>query len=283
MKAKLMPLTLVLLSGCGLSDLRPDSMVSGQLSVDAEQLGRQWLDKAAEAQGGAAFQGKETVSFWMRDDWPSALMRAMAMPWDSNKQLLRLDMVIGGDDGRLTFEEGERKGAGWGLQNWVSYRFDKVGAPKFDAADDVDSSIKFWIPTLAYFPQLAWRIREADVVRFLGFEEIGGRKLAKVFATWGDAAPQKTVDQYIIWIDSETSLIAGARYTVRDMMASIVGTMKYSDYRTVDGIKLPHVINGVDELSTDETASHKMVFEKMAFGAVTKSDLVPKPDLRAAK
>ena len=60
--------------------------------------------------------------------------------------------------------------------------------------------------------------------------------------------------------------------------------MKYSAYREVDGIKLPTVINGVADLSTDETASHIMRFERFAFDdSVTAADLLPRPELRASK
>ena len=272
-----------LASACGLSDLRPEPLYKNQLPPDAEQVGHQWLDRALAAHGGA-FDGKTTISFWMRDDWPSALMRWVAMPWDDNKELLRVDVVLGTDDGRLTFQEGDHKGTGWGLQNWVSYRFDSTGALKFDAPDDTDDEIKFWIPTLAYFPLLPWRIREADYVRYLGEQTIGDRTYAAVFLTWGDPTPQNTVDQYIVWIDTKTSLVAGTRFTVRDVMASVVGTMRYSDYRDVDGFQLPFSVNGVDDLSSDETASHHMTFERIAFDAnVTAGDLVPRPALRAAK
>ena len=270
-------------AACGLSDLRPEPLIKNQLPPNAEQLGRQWLERAVAAHGGP-LKPQTTLSFWMRDDWPSALLRLVAMPWDDNKELLRIDVVVGTDDGRLIFMEGDHKGTGWGLQNWVSYRFDKVGAPKFDPADDVDDTIKFWIPTLAYFPLLPWRIGEADYVRYLGEVKIGGRTYAKVFLTWGDPKPQDTIDQYIVWIDTETNLLAGTRYTVRDMMASIVGTMKYSDYRDVDGFKLPFSVNGVEDLASDDTESHHMRFERIAFDeGVTAKDLMPKPELRAVK
>ncbi len=274
--------TAALLSGCGLSDLRPEPLINNQLPDDSERRGRVWLDKAVRAHG-ATLDDRATVSIWLRDDWPSTLLRWVAMPWEENKQLLRLDATVGGDNGRLTFEEGPAKGTGWGIQNWVTYRFGADGGPTFDAVDDPDDAIKFWIPTLAYFPLLPWRIREATYVRYVGEETIDGRKRVTVFATWGDPGPQEAIDQYLVWIDAETHLVAGTRYTVRDMMGSVVGTMKYSDYRDVDGIKLPFVINGVEALGTDETESHRMTVERVAFDAVPTSALVPRPELQATK
>ncbi|MEL6185925.1 MAG: hypothetical protein AAFU79_14975 [Myxococcota bacterium] len=272
------------LAGCSLADLRPTELTAGQLNSEAEQQGREWLDRAIAAQGGPLeATDKKTVSLWLRDDWASDMMRRLATPWDFNRQLIRLDVAVGADDGRVTFAEGDRKDSGFGIQNWVTYQFQGDGDVVFDPLDDPDGAAKFWTPTLAYFPFLAWRIQEADVVRFLGTEKIGGRSLAKVFATWGSLEPQGDVDQYIVYIDTSTGLIAGATYTVRDMMKSIVGTMKYSDYREVEGFKLPFLINGVKELSSDETESHRMVFEKVAFDAVPPATLVPKPAIRAQK
>ena len=268
---------------CSLADLRTDAMLNGELSADAEQRGREWLDRAAAAHGKAALDSKTTISLWMRDEWPSALMRTLAMPWPQNRQLLRLDMIIGSDNGRLTFEEGDEQRTGWGIQNWVTYRFGKGGAVEFDAPDSPDGTIKFWIPTLAYFPMLPFRLQDASYVRWLGTDTVDGRRLAKIFVTWGEPDPSEAVDQYIVWIDEESHLVAGTRFTVRDIMGSVVGTQKYSDYRAFDGVKVPQVINGVSDLASDETESHLMTFERAAFDEVASKALVPKPDLRAAK
>ncbi len=271
-------------AGCSLSDIRPEKLINNELPAQAEQQGRAWLAKAARAQGGAALTTKQTVSFWLRDDWPSALMRWAAMPWETNKQLLRLDMAVGTDNGRLEYLEGERKGTGWGIQNWATYRFDGSKTPQFDDASAPDDEIKFWIPTIAYFPLLAWRIQDADVVRYVGTQKLGDREVAVVFASWGTDSPQKTVDQYLVWIDTSTNLLAGVRYTVRDMMGWIVGTMKYSDYKEVDGIKFPSVLNTVADLTSDETENHRMTIERFAFDdGLTAADLVPQPALRATK
>lgn len=274
-------LTLLLSAACATADLRPADRT---WAPDAEAKGRDWLAKAAAAQGGAALTEHQTVSLWLKDIWPGWFYRAVAMPWPQHEQALRLDAKVASDDARITFIGGPKAGAAWGLQQWVSYRADAAGKLSFDPVDDPDKDIKFWLPTTLYFPFIAWRIQEADVVRLMTPERIGDRDYHRVFVSWGQAEPQEEVDQYIIYIDGETHLIRWARYTVRDFADFAVGLMRFEDYREVDGVKLPFSMRVVPDYESSETGLHRYVVERVQFDAVLpEAHLLPRPDLAAKK
>jgi len=265
--------------GCA-ANLWPDAEST---SPATEQQGREWLRKASDAQGGAEFAEHRVASLWLRDTWPSWLLRSLVMPWPTNSHLLRQDIAVGTDTSRLTFAEGKEKGTGWGIQNWVTYRFGPDGIV-WDPVDDADSTIKFWLPTNAYFPFAAWRLQEATYVRYLGAEEVNGRTLHRVFATWGDEPVVPDVDQYIVYIDAKTERIAYLRYTVKDMSESITGLMRYDDYRAVGKLVLPFSMRVVGSMADDASVVHAYAVERAEMDpALPEGWLLPRPDLRAQK
>ncbi len=274
-------LTLLVATGCATADLRPDS---GAFEAHAEVQGKAWLLKASQAQGGAQLMQHQTVSFWLQDVWPSWFYRAVAMPWPQNEQPMRLDVRVGTDDARLTFLGGPKDKEAWGIQQWVTYRAGVDGKLDFDEVHDPDEDIKFWLPTTLYFPFLAWRIQEADVVRLMSPETIGGKSYQRVFVSWGKAEPQDEVDQYIIYIDSETHLVRWARYTVRDFADFAVGLMRYEDYRQVGDLKLPFSMRVVSDYDSPDTGLHRFIIERVELDADLPADhLVPRPELSAGK
>lgn len=274
-------LGLLLTSACATADLRPKD---GVFPSRAEVEGRAWIEEAAAAQGAVSLSDHQAISFWLKDEWPGAVMRALGMPWPENGQRMRIDARVGTDDGRLEFIGGEEAGTGWGLQQWVTYRSDRDRNLSFDPVDDPDDDIKFWIPTTLYFPLLVWRVQEADVLRSMGTEQIGGRSYHLVFASWGEAAPQDEVDQYVVYIDEETHLVKWVRYTVRDVAGFAVGHMLYGDYREVGGLKFPFSMMVVDGFQSTEVGLHAFTVDKAEVDPELPADwFLPRPDLRAGK
>ena len=273
-------LSCVVLAGCSTANLWPqDTQPSAELAAQ----GRQWLDRAVEAQGGNGLLEAEHISITLRDHWAGWLMKNLAMPWAFSGQLHRMDIKPGTDDARLTFLEGDEKGSGWGIQRWVTYRFAADGVPEFDAPSSPDSTIKFWLPTGAYFPLLPWRIREASYVQYLGEEKIGGRTYQKVYASWGSNVPD-ALDQYVLYIDGKTHRLRWAQYTVRDFGRGIVGLMLYDDYRAVGDFTFAHSMKTVEDFDTDEVGLHAYAIESIDVQPELPADwTTPKPDLRATK
>ena len=268
-------------TGCGLSDLRPKGIIYPE---NAEAKGRKWLAEAAAAQGGNALRSHTNISFWMSDEWPGWMMRMLAMPWPQNKQTMRADIQVGTDNSRLTFVGGPQDGEGWGIQQWVTYRFNSEGKLDFDPPDKADSKIKFWLPTNLYFPFLAWRLQEATWIRSIGSEKIGKRSYHKVFVSWDTDEPQKNIDQYIVYIDEETHLIQWVRYTVRDMMGPASGLLHYSEYESVGHLKFAKSMHVVNNFESDKIGIHGYTVQKIELDPELPDNwLIPRPELKAGK
>ena len=284
MRVALLVLAVLSPAGCTASNLwSAANDASTAISADSDVKGREWLRRASQAQGGQALVTHRVASLWMRDSWPGWLMRTLIMPWPENGQLFRQDILVASDTSRLTFVEGDEKDTGWGIQHWVTYRFNDEGV-SWDPTVDPDSTVKFWLPTNAYFPFLAWRIQEATFVRYMGTEENSGRTLHRVFATWGAQPTTPGIDQYIVYIDEKTDLIAYVRYTVRDMGESIEGLMEYSDYRPVGDVTLPFSMRVVDAMKEDASVLHAYTVVRAEFDPVlAKNWLTPSPGLTATK
>ncbi len=255
---------LLVSAGCSLSDLRPEDIIGGaEPAFDARTRGGELVDGLAGRYGGLdLWHSRQTMEIVLTDEWPSLMWRVMAAPWPQNPQKMRLMTPLGTDDGRLEFVGGDWSGRAWGLQHWAPYEVSADG----DDIEFVDSDdITFWIPTIKYFTEFPFRIRDADVVFHIGERERDGRMHDLVFATWNQAAPQDQVDQYILWIERKSQRLELLQYTVRDMMKSVVGTMVFADFRTRAGILVPHRMTVVDSPENDEVM-HEFVILKVRFG-----------------
>ena len=268
----------VLVSGCALRDIRPDS-AKQEISNQARGRGRGMLDGLPEAHGGLdRWRSFETARYEFTDTWQKGIGRAF-MPWPASGLRMELAVLQGEDNGRLTFLEGELEGRSWGVQNWVTYIVPADGWPVFQEADDIE----FWIPTTTYFFEAPFRLREADVAYALDQKTLGERTFDRVFFSWGTDKPQETTDQYIAWIDRETGRLAYLEYTVRDMMESIKGCMEFADYETFDGITLATKLRNVTEPGGDPIL-HSYEIHDVEFGAdFSRRHVVPRPELSEPK
>jgi hypothetical protein len=269
-------------SGCATVDLRPERLDASEASA---ARGRARLAAAVEAHGGAArFAATPQLEATLVDEWPGWLMRTFASPWPDATQRLVLQLALPGDDGRLEIRGADGATETWGLQHWVSWSLDPTGAPRFDPVGDADFDRKFWIPTIGYFLLAPFRLGEGGIVLDAGAREIGGRRHEGVFVTWGGLEPQAELDQYVAWFDAETHRLAWLEYTVRDFGGFIRGTMRYDDWRSVDGLVLPHRMTVVDGLGETEIGLHEMRVDTIRVGALfPAAHLVPRPELAAPK
>lgn len=245
------------ITGCT-ADLRPSALDDG-LPADRQAAGRAWLDKALVAHGGLArFRALRDASVVLTDTWPGWLMRSTVMPWPESGQRLRVDFLLGQDDGHLTHLGGEADGLRWGVQDWATWAQQGDGPRDWDADDEIE----FWVPTVSYFLELPFRIGEADVVAYTGDRVIGGRSYAVVFCSWGTAEPQANVDQYLVFVDRQTHRIGYAAYTVRDMYRFVKGAVHYQAWARHQGILWPTRMVMADEPGGDDVL-HEMVVESV--------------------
>ena len=226
--------------GCGLKDIRPTTETPDDA---AASRGRALLTAMADAHGGAdRFKTSGAFRAAFNDDWsivtfPFSLLK----PYDVPQQEFDLVQIAGHDDGRQDFKNGSRAGTSFGTTGGKEFTV-KDGAATF-AENDRGA---FSLATTGYLLQAPFRLGEADVVYFAGQGLVDGKRYEKVFLSWGQAAPQDTVDQFVAWIDADTMRLAFLEFTARGARKNISLVCAFEDYREIDGLQFAKRIRVVD-------------------------------------
>ncbi len=270
------------LAGCKIADLREDTSLEEVATITDEdaQKARALLDSMLAAHGGLkAYHDLGTARLVLRDTWPGWGPRTFVMPWKQSGQQMELLVQLGTENSRMTVLDGPARGRVVGIQNWATYHLDAAGEPVFEADEDT----WFWLPTMHYFFEAAFRIGEAQITGYAGERTYGGTTYQGVFLTWGELEPNMEVDQYIAWVDPQTSRLGMLEYTVRDFYRFITGTAVYSDYREHDGVIFPGKITIYSGDVEDESVLHVLDVERIEPGVVSTDVLVPRPSLSLTK
>lgn len=269
-------------AGCGLADIRPDPIASLSTIDEARaSKGRALIAQMQQAHGGLeAWQAKGNAQVQWEDQWPSFLVRTFGMPWDEEPAQLRQTMILGRDTSRLEFLNGDDKGKAWGIQQWSTYTVGPKTLPKFEQDDD----ITFWLPTMQYFFEAAYRLHEGQYIAHSGTAKRGGKTYELVYITWGGVEPQERVDQYVAWIDQKTKRLAYLQFTVRDLFGFVTSAAMYDDYTSVDGLLVPTQVTIVGDLDDPTDVVHRLVVKDAKLGVdLPPSFLMPDPTKRSRK
>jgi hypothetical protein len=268
-------------AGCGLADIRPESFVKEGVTPDAATRGKAALERVAAAHGGVErLKAARVAEVVMQDTWPAFLTRLVGMPWDDSPQTLKLTWLLGQDTAKLELLDGDDKGDQWGVQQWCTWTAKAGKDPVFKADEDA----WFWLPTLEYFVEAPWRLREATTAAHLGVKERGGKRYERVFFTWGSVEPQEGADQYIAWIEEDTGRLAFLEFTARDVYGFVTGIAIYERYRDVSGLLFAGTITIVTDHDTFEDTLHRMELQTIQLAPETPTEaLIPKPSCKVRK
>ena len=215
-----------------LADLRPDGLVED--SAEARAAGRVRLEELATAHGGETWRNYEVMDIRFEDVWHGALMQNVMMHWAESPQALRGRFTRGGWTGELELASGPDAGDRWGIQSWKTWRAEPGEKPEF--VDD--PVVEFVVPTTQYFLELPLRIQSATVVLEAGKAMWNDKNYDVVYATWESAEPRDDMDQYVVWIDPDTGLMARTDFTVRDHGGGAIGSAHYLNYEDFGGVQL---------------------------------------------
>lgn len=197
-------------------------------------------------------------------------------PFPGSKGVFDLDYIPGSFDGRMTFTHGDYEGKTWGIQSWKTYTSEGGSAPAFEQ----DNDIFFWLPTYQYFIEFPLRIQEATAFNYAGKQTFNGIACEGVIASWNDTAPQKGIDQYLIWLDAKTHRIVKLEYTIRELYNFLTGAVYFRDYVDFDGIVLPTYLPVESNLVASGEWLHEMRITSFAADPVPVSTLRPDAELR---
>lgn len=260
-----------ILPGC-LADIRPSPLKSDSQS-DSEVRGLEILEGVIKAHGGLKrWKEAKTMEFTARDNWEHWMGKMMFMPQEENKQLMRWQTDLGGDHVYIEMQDGPNAGEKWVMQGWPLYRAQSGNKPDYEEG----KKIHFYVATMNYVAQLPFRSSRAGIVRHGGQGLLKGRQYDLVYTTWHTSEPQKDVNQYVLWIDPATHELAYIQLTDRELMKGASGFMGFSDWRVVDGLKIPFRITSYHNIEK-ETVLHELMIESVTLGAKLPREALASP------
>jgi len=281
----------VVLAGAGggvymntFEDLQTDYIRKHGHSKEAQTKGRKLLLQSLESFGGwKAFQAQkeQILRVHFQDLFPSKIFQWMIMPQEFHGQKMQLTFKTGGWNNRLTFLGGKRDGGGWGVQNWKSYLFDKSGKITWKEKKEA----KFWGPTYQYFILMPFYLMDAQLIAYAGEKTLQGKRYELVMATWKQFAPQKDIDQYLIWIEKKTKEIKYVQFTIRDNAPRLVGTVDYhTTFQKVGKLKLPKKLHFIFEPGKRDGIMHKLKISSYErLNKLSSRFLLPAPSKKGQK
>ena len=255
---------LLLLTAC-LADLQPE-VITIDAQPEREARGRALLDAAAEAHGGRdAWRAHDTLELVFVDDW-YGMAATLFDPWPDASMRGHVVQRPATFDSRVKFLGGAKDGWTWGIEDWQPYTIDPDGAK----VESDDADIRFMLPTVHYFVDLPFRLPEAELVRHVGTETVGGQAWEVVYATWGTITKNADYDQYLVYIDPDSGRIGKVKYTVREIAGVVTGTCHLDDVRPVGDLLLAHTMTVTPEPGDDLTADamHTMRIERARHDSV---------------
>lgn len=266
-----------------LSDLRNESVKTDPIEPEKVTKGKEILHEAWVSQGMDKLAEHKVYSFSATDTW-QGMMGKMGKLWPNAQAKLEFKYAIGTFDSKVTYLDGDRQGVSAGLQSWNYYEIEN-GNTQFL---DMNKRVRFGLSAFQYFTELADRLKQADVIVYGGREMKEGKTYDIVFVSWNTLQPHQEHDQYKLYINTESKVIDFASYTLRENYLKMpggglfYGTMKFKDWHTIDGIKIPFsqivFLNDADE---DESKNvHHLVIDEFQFDSFDKSELYPNNEIK---
>ena len=230
-------LIMVLSSSC-LSDLRTKQFRDeSNYSEENRQKGMEILDRFAATCGATEWKNIQVYEVDFTDDF-FGLKGKLANPYAEKSNRFRLRYVPGQALGELKFTIGKQKSFRWAYQEDQQYTLNPT---ETKAVAKKNKKIKFWLPTYQYFVEFPFRIRDAELIYYMEERKYGLNMYDLVFVSWRSPKPQKTLDQYIIWVNRSTGFADKIQYTIRDQSGILKGTAIIDEYRNYNGIFLPRI------------------------------------------
>ncbi len=215
---------------CAIADLRTASVKTDPDTERAKLL----LKKVGIAHGIQYWDSIQTYDVKFQDEF-FGFFGKQGHPFSEHKMNFKLQYIPKTYSGRMIFENGKKKDHIWGIQSWNTY----TKKPTEDIVFKKNKDIKFWLPTYQYFIEFPLRIQNANSLAYAGEAIIEGILCDGVLASWNTVEPQKSTDQYLIWINKDTYRIEKIEYTIREMYKFLTGSALFKDYKNFNGILIP--------------------------------------------
>lgn len=257
-----------------LADIRPQGLADD--TPEARAAATERLKALADAHGHEAWTQYQVMDVEVEDIWHGELMQRGMMHWKESPQSLHGRFVRGGWTGELELLSGPDAGDRWGVQSWKSWKADPGGEPVFGD----DALVEFVVPTTQYFLEFPLRIPSATVALQGAKTMWNAKNYEVVFATWESPEPLEHMDQYVLYIDPDTGLLARVDFTVRDQGGSAVGSARYLNYDDFGGVQMARRIEIFGLMPGGlEIPVHTFVTNEVSWDTFELDELRPDPTL----
>ncbi|MEN0064955.1 MAG: hypothetical protein AAGA48_22610 [Myxococcota bacterium] len=255
----------------GLADIRPEALQT-DIPRSVQDDGAQRFSQMVEAHGGMeAWSQFETVDTTFRDEWTNWLFFQIT-PYAQNNQLAALHARLQEfPHGRIEFLEGKGEGEVWTAKGNRITR-DKRGKHKVSLAWE-DSFFAVFVLNPEFMVGTPFRLASADHFAHVGTRTWKDKEYDVVLLSWGDFAPQERLDQWLLYIDPDTGLLAATEFTIRMSGQSQTGFYHYRDYQETEGLMLAHAMDAYLN-KNDKKPVHRYAFDAFELSTSAVSDAV---------
>lgn len=253
-------LILLLFMGCGTADIRPDSMKeSPPKEAQAEQLVRS-MEKAHGIEEWRRYNFMQAYAY---DEWFNILFYKIAAPYTENPENVFVSAYTHEfPTSRVELLAGKNKGETWVAEGEMLYR--KSPGKEADSWNYMDKGLfASFVHGFPIWPNVAFIFQSADKFAYLGEESVDGRLHHKVFVSWGTFEPHKEIDQWILWIDAETSVLKRVWFTIRAAGKGQEGGYVIRKTKAVQGMVIPVEVDA--HLKFDKDPLHTYVYRDVVF------------------
>ncbi|AUP78491.1 hypothetical protein C1H87_07115 [Flavivirga eckloniae] len=266
-----------------MADMRTKMIKRDGISQLNTVKGENLLKETWKKHGFENLNSHKVYSFTANDTW-KGLMGRMGKPWPEAKSKLKLKYAINTFDSQVEFLNGKKENTLAGLQSWQYYE----KTPESDIGfTTYNKRIAFGLSAYHYFFEMLDRLKNAPIISYAGEKTFNSKQYHLIFVTWKDAKPHMQHDQYLLWINAETQLLEYAVYSLRDNYLKIpgykafYGSIKFSDYKSVDGILIPHkqIVFLNQPSRKDKSHLHQLIVEDFKFDDFDISELYPSSDI----
>ena len=273
----------LLMQGC-MADIRTKLVKKEGITQTNEEKGKSLLKKAWKKHGYANLHNHQTYSFEGADIW-KGMMGRMGKPWPEAKSTIAFKYAVGTFDSQAHFKDGKREGVIAGLQSWNYYEKEVGKGIEFK---EMNKRIRFGLSAYHYFFEMLDRLERAPIISYAGEKKFNDTNYDLIFATWDKPEPHMKNDQYMLWINRNTGMLEYAEYTLRESYLKIpgykafYGSIKYDDFRNVDGVMIPHqqtvFLNSPSK--KDKKHLHRLNVKNFEFDSFDLKELYPNPEIQ---
>ncbi|MCI0415535.1 hypothetical protein L0222_22400 [bacterium] len=242
-------------------------------AVENIRKGKEILQQALDRLGFEKWKGHSTLEIEAIDIWAKKNRW-----WPTAEQSFKGQYLLGTFTSRMELLDGDWKDQILGVQSWQGYKKQDLNSPLAKSSDPL---LMFYLPSLQYFNELPFRLASAQFVTYAGEGKQKGKTYDLVYSTWGSLDANRDYDQFVLWIDRETSLVTMCHYTVRQAFPAAAGTIYYDSYKTLQGVTIPfkHFVllewPGEIRFPLEQNFFHRVEIRQAKFNAVPEGTLLP--------